>query len=245
MKNQLKKQFKKSFLTVKTEKLIAFKISQYVLKNKRGMFFDRFNLLVFILISGKKRFKFKYIYSTTMQSDEQRENYNATLDEIIGFFKNEKELWTSSIIIGREDSKFDLNVFLSLIVILVAVFNVLSNIESKFKYFILLFLSLLMIFIVIYMIIYLRDSKKRTVDLIIESMKYNIIINNLQSLKILPYKVDLSKLINKMKYRYHIMDRLYPYEKYMTETWFNEIDDCFDEINKEIPEKEKLSSLPK
>jgi hypothetical protein len=30
MRNQLKNQFKKSFLIVKTENLIAFKISQYV-----------------------------------------------------------------------------------------------------------------------------------------------------------------------------------------------------------------------
>jgi hypothetical protein len=50
----------------------------------------------------------------------------------------------------------------------------------------------------------------------------------------------LSKLIDKMKGRYHLSKTPFLDEKYIFETWFEEVMDCLTEINKEILEKEKV-----
>ena len=156
-----------------------------------------------------------------------------------------KETKTFYLYIGKEDSKFSFNVFLSIIVILVAVSTTFSNIDTELKKFALIIIAVSLIFLGLYMFFDLKFSQKRNNTIIHETIKFNINISFLQSLKILPYKVDLSKLINKLKNRYHLKPNFYPFEKYMEEIWFKEIDDCFNEINKEILEKEKISSLPK
>jgi len=180
-----------------------------------------------------------------VQSDDLKDNYNRKLDEIIEFFKIEKETTTFYFYIGKEDSKFSFNVILSVIVILLAVSTTLSNIDTENKKITLIIIVFSLIFLGLYMIFDLRSSNKRNNNIIHETIKFNFIISFIQSLKILPYEVDLSKLINKLKNRYHIKPNLYPFEKYIEEIWFDEIVNCFDEINKEILEKEKISSVPK
>jgi hypothetical protein len=174
-----------------------------------------------------------------MQSDEMKEDYNTKLDEIIEFFKTEKETKTFYIYIGKEDSKFKFNVVLSIMVIIVGVITILFNIDPTIKNFILGAIGVTLILLAFYMIFDLRSSHKTNNDLIHETKKYNTIINYLQYLKILPYKVNLSKLMNIIKHCSHIESNLNP----TGEISIKEINACFDEINEEIFEKERNISL--
>lgn len=180
-----------------------------------------------------------------MQSYVLSEEYTKKLNEIIEFFKTEKEIGTFYFAIGKEDSRFNYTIILSIFVILIAVLTTLSNIDKGFNNDIIIFLGIIMLFLALYMFIDLRSSKKMNTDFIHESIKFNVIIANLQSLKILPYEVNLSKLIDKLKYRYHLKPTLFPINEYITEIWFEEIEYCLSEINKEVLEKENTISLSK
>lgn len=178
-----------------------------------------------------------------MQSDGLKENYNKKLDEIIEFFKTEKETKTFYKYIIKEDNKFDYNAYISIIVLLVGVCTIVLNIDSvkqdlKLLRLILLAVAFLLFLLLLSILLYSTSSKKMNHKILDKTIDFNINISFLQSLKIQPYQVDLSKLVDKIEYRYHL-DNIYYVkdEKYMSETWFNEINDCFSEINKEIIEK--------
>lgn len=183
-----------------------------------------------------------------MQPDGLKENYNRKLDEIIEFFKTEKETRTFYSYVKKEDDKYRLKVLLSVIVILLSGLTILSNIIDILNKYIPIFIAVSLFFVGFYMIFDILSSKETNKNILHETIKYNVYINSIQSLKILSYEVNISKLINKLIIRYHLSPIFYPYEKYMEETWFKEIDDCFGEINNEILEKEKIngfsSSLP-
>ncbi|HEY9206104.1 MAG TPA: hypothetical protein VIO58_09295 [Candidatus Methanoperedens sp.] len=185
-----------------------------------------------------------------MQSDGLKENYNRKLDEIIEFFKTEKETWTFYLIIGKEDNKFDYNTYISIIALIAGFFTILLNIDSvkqlldlKLLDLILLSIAALLLLLALYILLYSRSSKKMNHLILDRTISFNTIISFLQSLKILPYEVDLSKLVNKIKYYYHL-DTIYSVKdgKYMSETWLKEVDGCLNEINKEIFEKERNAS---
>ncbi len=186
-----------------------------------------------------------------MHSDGLKENYNRKLDEIIEFFKTQKETWTFYFYIVKEDNKFNYNAYISIIVLLVGVCTIFLNIDSvkqdlKLLRLILLAVAVLLILLALYVLFYSRSSKKMNREILDKTINFNSIISFLQSLKILPYEVDLSKLVNKIKY-YYLLDTIYSVKdiKYMSETWFKEVDVCLDEISKEINEKEGITSLQK
>ena len=74
-------------------------------------------------------------------------------------------------------------------------------------------------------------------------MKFNIILNFFYSLKILPYEVNLSPVIDTIKKRYHVKTGFLELnqEKYLNDIWYTEIKDCLDNINEEIVEKQNTT----
>lgn len=172
-----------------------------------------------------------------MQSDNLNNEYNKKLNALVDFFKAEQDgqMYFQNVVI--EESRFYFNIILSAIVIFIGISNAFFIAGLEFKNIALTILLSTIFMMGLFMFIHLRSSGKR-IKIITESTKYNIIIYNLQSLKILPYEVDLSKLTDKIKYRYHLSTTRFVDEKYMFETWFEEVLDCLTEINKEILEKE-------
>ncbi|MFZ2410424.1 MAG: hypothetical protein WAW23_02520 [Candidatus Methanoperedens sp.] len=166
------------------------------------------------------------------------EEYIKKLNEIIELFKIEKEGQMYFQNFGTEHNKYYYNIVLSIIVIFIGISNAVLIAGTEFKN-IALILIIITLFMIGYIMFTIRSSDKRSKDLIHEFYKYNIIICDIQSLKTLPYEVNLSKLIDKIKFRYHLSTPFVD-EKYISETWFEEVMDCLNEINKEILEKEKF-----
>lgn len=169
-----------------------------------------------------------------MQSDVLTDEYIKKLTEIIEYFKIEKEGKMYFQNFGIEDGRNYDNVILSIMVIFIGISNAILIMGSEFKIvaYILIFFTLLIM--AIHLLTTVRSSKKKIMDIVVGANKYNFVLYNLQSLKILPYEVDLSKLIEKIKYRYR------NYRFIDDEIWFKEIHDCLDEINKQIIENEKI-----
>jgi hypothetical protein len=178
----------------------------------------------------------------SMQSDGLNENYIKKLNEIIEFFKAEREGNIYFLNYGIEEHKFNVNYVLSIFIILIGISNALLIADIQFKNTAILLLVVSLLILEYFIIAHVRSSKKRIENIVDESNKYNFIINHLHSLKTLPYEVDLSKLVDKMKHRYHLKTTPFVNEKYVSETWFEEVRDCLTEINKEILEKEKIGT---
>jgi ABC-type transport system involved in cytochrome bd biosynthesis fused ATPase/permease subunit len=174
-----------------------------------------------------------------MQSNVLTDEYIKKLNEIIEFFKTEKENQMYFQNFGVKHTNYHSNIFLSTMVILLGASNALLIAGAEFKNLSLIILLIVLSMVGIYMIAFSRRYDKRIEDIVHEANKYNVIINHLQSLKTLPYEVDLSKLIDKIKHRYHIKTTPFIDENYIFETWFEEIRGCLNEINKEISEKER------
>lgn len=174
-----------------------------------------------------------------MQSDNLNDEYNKKLSALIEFFKTEKESQMYFQNVAIEEGRYYFNIILSTIVIFIGISNAFLIAGLEFKNIALTILLTTIFMMGLFMFIHLRRSGKRIKN-IVESNKYNIIIYNLQSLKILPYELDLSKLTDKIKYRHHLSTTPFVDEKYIFETWFEEVLDCLTEINKEILEKEKV-----
>jgi hypothetical protein len=171
-----------------------------------------------------------------MQSDGLTDEYNKKLNEIIQFFKTEKEGQIYFQDFRVEERRYNQNVILSTVVIFIGISNAFLIVGPEFKNLALVLIVITLFMVVSLMFSDLRSSRKRIENIVQNSNKYNFIINNLQSLKILPYEVDLSKLIDKMKYRYHLKNTPFIDENYIFETWFVEVRDCLAEINKQILE---------
>jgi len=179
-----------------------------------------------------------------MQSCELKDNYNKKIDEIIDFFKIQKELWTSHLDIEKEDGKFMYNVILTIIGIIIAILTLLLTFEIVQKDKIPIIIIGILLLLAIHMICHQIITQKRNNHIINESIKFNFLFGFLQSLKILPYEVDLSRLTDKIKKYYHIRS-IFSSEESIFKTFYSEIDDCCNEINTEILEKEENSKLPK
>ena len=184
-----------------------------------------------------------------MQANVIKENYNRKLDGIIEYFKTLKETWTFYLIIDKEDRKHFYNYYMSIFAILLAgVFSILNfdSIKQNLEllYFIKLIVGLLFFSLSLLIISYSKFSYKINRKIIDKTIDFNCKISLLQSLKILPYEVDLSKLENKIKFYEHL--DTFPSIKdgnYISKTWFKEVDVCLNEINKEILEKEEITPL--
>lgn len=175
-----------------------------------------------------------------MQSDVLNDEYNRKLTNLIEFFKTEKEGQMYFQNLGIDEGRYYFNATLSTIVIFIGISNVFLIAGLEFKIIALIFLLITIFMMGLLMFTHLRSSNKRIKNIVHETNKYNIIINNLQSLKTLPYEVDLSKLNDKIKYRYHLKTTPFVDENYIFEPWFEEVYGCLTEINKEIFEKEKV-----
>lgn len=173
------------------------------------------------------------------KSDILSEEYIKKLNEIIELFKTEKDGQMYFQNFGTEQNKHYYNFILSIIVILIGISNAVLIADPEFKNIALILIITTLFMIGFIMFTFIRSSDTRIKVLIHEFYKYNIIICSLQSLKTLPYEVNLSKLNAKIKFRYHLSTPFVD-EKYISETWFEEVMDCLTEINKEILEKEKV-----
>jgi len=166
--------------------------------------------------------------------------YIEKLDHIIYFFKYKKETDLSFLLMGKEDSKFYYSLFISLVALFIAITSTLSNMDKFPEDFIAFFILAMLILLTVYLYIDNIYSKRRTNELIHRSVRFDLILNFLQSLKILPYQVDLLPLINVIKRNYHVTTwiRLLDEDKYQSDIWYDEIIDCLTNINDEIIEKE-------
>lgn len=182
----------------------------------------------------------KDFYISEMQSDVLNDEYNRKLNNLIEFFKTEKEGQMYFQNLGIDEGRYYFNATLSTIVIFIGISNVFLIAGLEFKIIALILLLSAIFLMGILMFTHLRSSDKRIKNIVHESNKYNFIINNLQSLKTLPYEVDLSKLTDKIKYRYHLSTTSFFDEEYIFETWFEEVLNCLAEINKEILETERV-----
>lgn len=167
------------------------------------------------------------------------QEYIEKLDAIINFFKSEKEDDLSFLLMGKEDSKYYYSIFISMVALFIAIISNLLNIEKISEYGIIIIISAMVILIAV--ILYDSLHHRTTEKIIDRSVKYNVIINFLQSLKILPYQVDLLPLINVIMRKYHVDTwvKLLDKRKYISNVWYDEIVVCLDNINNEITEKHK------
>ena len=92
-----------------------------------------------------------------------------------------------------------------------------------------------MLFIVFYGII---KTSKRRIKYINKSIKYSILINYFHSIKVLPYEVNLSLVIDTIKKKYHVKTGFMEWSMFLNDIWYKEILDCLENINKEIVEKQ-------
>ena len=170
------------------------------------------------------------------------QEYIDKLDQIIYFFKHKKETDLSFLLMGKEESKFYYSLFISLFALLIVLISTLSNLEKFPDDFIAIFILAMLILLMAYLYIDNIYSKRRTKKLIHQSVRFNEILNFLQSLKILPYQVDLFPLINVIKRNYHVVTwvKFLNEDKYVSDIWYDEIFDCLTNINNEIIEKDNL-----
>jgi hypothetical protein len=168
------------------------------------------------------------------------EGYIKKLNEIIEFFKTEREGQMYIQNFGLSEGKTSVNVILSVVVILIGISNALLIADTKFQSSALTLIFISLFAIGFFMLIFASSSDKKIKTIVDEVSKYNLIINSIQSLKTLTYEVDLLPLIDKIKYRYHLKNTVFFDEKYISKMWFEEVRYCIVEINKEILEKEKV-----
>lgn len=145
-----------------------------------------------------------------MSGENMNSDYINKIDNIIEFFKAEKELKLYYISMGEEDSKFKSKFYISTIVVLIAITNV-TFLLKMFDTTTISFLILSILFLLFFIFIGEVKPSKRRIDYIQESVKFNMIINFFYSLKILPYEINLSPVIDTIKKRYHV------------KTWFIEL----------------------
>ena len=189
-------------------------------------------LAIFGLIINPADFNISKIYSKAMQSYELiDEQYIKKLNEIIEFFKTEREGQTILLNLRKEENTNFVNIILYVVLILATISLFDKDNASILEIMDFAILVFIMFFLV-------RNSHNK--HMIHEILRYNTIINTLQSLKTLTYKVDLSKLNDKLKYRYHLRLTFKDLEKYISETWFDEVENCLLAINNEILEKENV-----
>jgi hypothetical protein len=168
-----------------------------------------------------------------VQSDILTDEYIKKLNEIIDYFKIEKEGQMYFQNYSIEEKRSTDNFALTIIVIFIGISNAFLIAGSEFKILAIILIVLTLLLMAFHLLTIVKSSKKRISAIVEGANRYNIVLYNLQSLKILDYEVDLSKLIEKIKYRYRI------YRFIDDDTWFNEIHDCLTEINKQIYEKER------
>lgn len=132
-----------------------------------------------------------------MQSDILTDEYIKKLNEIIDYFKIEKEgrmyFQNYSIEEKRSTDNFDFTI----IVIFIGISNAILIAGSEFKILALILIFFALLIMAFHLLTIVRSSKKRISDIVKVAARYNFVLYNLQSLKILPYEVDLSKLIKK------------------------------------------------
>ena len=165
------------------------------------------------------------------------EDYINKLNYIIEFYKAEKEFNLHYIIKGEEDSKFHSTLFISIIVGLIAITNLMYLLDKFPK----LYISILILFTLILLFIVLcgniMTSKLRK-EYINKSIRYYFLINYFSSLKVLPYEVNLSSVIDTIKKKYHVKTGFMEWSMFLNDNWYEEILDCLENINKEIVEKQ-------
>ena len=178
-----------------------------------------------------------------MSGENLNNDYINKLDQIIEFFKAEKEFGLHYIIRGEEVFKFKLPLYISIIVILIAIINIMFLLEIFTEIYILILILSILFLLFFIPIGDIMTTPKRRTRYIKESVKFNIILNFFYSLKILPYEVNLSPVIDTIKKRYHVDTWLKKLnqEKYLNDTWYDEIIDCLDNINEEIVEKQNTT----
>ena len=121
------------------------------------------------------------------------------------FFKHKKETDLSFLLMGKEDSKFYYSLFISIAALFIVLISTLSNMEKFPEDFIAISILAMLILLMVFFYTDNFYSKRRTDKLIHRSVRFNEILNFLQSLKILPYQVDLLPLINVIKRNYHVV----------------------------------------
>ena len=172
-----------------------------------------------------------------MLYENLNEAYINKLNNIIEFFKAEKEFDLHYNIKSEEDSKFHLTLFISIIVGLIAITNVIYLIEILPKLYIsiLILFTLILLLIVLYGIIITSKRKTKYINL---SIKYYFLINYFCSLKVLPCEVNLSSVIETIKKKYHVKTGPIEWSISLNDIWYKEILDCLENINKEIVDKQ-------
>lgn len=164
-----------------------------------------------------------------MQSEELKREYINKLDELIEYFKTEKEQEVYHFNQIKEDNKFFFSIFLSLFAILIVISNIFSNYNTIVGLFYLLILLSLLTYV-----LYIEPKKSNRINkkYIKKSIGYETVINFLQYLKISQIEVDLSPLINKIEQRYRD-NRILMMDNY-DEIWMKEMINSLDIINHEI-----------
>jgi hypothetical protein len=184
-----------------------------------------------------------------MQSDVLTDEYIKKLNGIIEIFKCQQEWWMYIHTLGLKDHKFYSNISLSIFAVAISIFAIVISIFNTLKIIILPMLLygliLVMLFILAFMLIIDSIYKKRIKNLTDELTPYTTTIGYLEIYKMLPYEVNLSKLIIITKKRYIRTGHIRTDQILDNEIWFKELFDCLDEINKEILEKENTISLSK
>lgn len=181
-----------------------------------------------------------------MSDENLNKDYINKLDNIIEFFEVEKEFNLHYSIIGEEDSKFKLTLYISIIAVLIATMNSIPLLEIFSKNYISILIFLTLFSLLIIFIGDIRTTSKRRHKYIKESVKFYAIINFFYSLKVLPYEVNLSPVIDIIEKRYHVKNMVYEIkseEKYLYDIWYKEIIDCLDNINKEIARRSAVKTL--
>lgn len=177
-----------------------------------------------------------------MANDNLSTNYINKLNEIIGFFEKEKEFGLHYILMAKEDSKFFNTYFLSVLLIIITIINILSTKNIFSNYYISWAILIVLLLVAIIIIGDFYISHRKTKKYIDKSIRFNLIINYLVSLKTIEHDVDLLPLIRTIKKRYHIRTdfALLNEERYLYDIWYEEIYNCLDTISKEIKDKENL-----
>jgi hypothetical protein len=161
-----------------------------------------------------------------MLTGELREEYKNKLNEIIDFFKTERDKHSQYYNLRKEDHKFHYRSFLSVFALLIAASIGLISLDD-FIGSLLLMAALILIAATIYM------ESKTTMNIDREyfkkSIRYDSIIQFLQHLKITQSEVDLSPLINKIN-QYFVDNRIIIYMEKYDDIWINEIIDSIDII---------------
>lgn len=166
------------------------------------------------------------------------QEYIEKLDAIINFFRSEKEDDLNFLLMGKEDSKYYYSIFISMVALFIAIISNFLDIKKISEYCIIIIILAMvgLIAVILYDNLHHNRTTKKIID---RSVKYNVIINFLQSLKILPYQVDLLPLINVIMRKYHVDTwvKLLDKREYISNVWHDEIVVCLDNINDEITEK--------